>query len=119
MEEADLRGSTFKGGNFSHANLKGADCSALMLGAGGTSRFNPCNFEDARFCYADLSGAQLKDAIFAGANLSYADFTGADLRGADFTGAVMESTVLEGTQTEGAKFDRDTSNPVFKMKSDT
>ncbi len=118
LEDADLRGSSFKDTNFSHAVLKGANCAALMLGAGGTQRFNPCDFSGARLKYIDFSGAQLKDAIFTGADLSYADLSEADLRGADFTGAVMDFTNFDKAQTEGAKFDRDESRPVFQLPKD-
>ena len=116
MEEADLRGSSFKKANFGHAKLKGVNGSALMFGAGdATRRFSPCNFEGAKLRYTDLSGAQLKNAVFKDADLCYADLSGADLRDADFTDAKMTGTILEGAETEGAKIPVSTK-PVFKMK---
>lgn len=119
MAESDLRGSSFVGVNFSHAKLQNVDCGALMLGAGGTSRFNPCNFEGAIFRYTKMAGGMYKDANFKGADLSYADLSGCDLRGTDFSGAIMDNTNLDDTQTEGAIFERDKDRPVFRIPSDS
>ncbi|MCK5375127.1 MAG: pentapeptide repeat-containing protein, partial [Alphaproteobacteria bacterium] len=118
MVESDLRGTSFKGANFSHTDLEGANCSSLMLGAGGISRFNPCDFEGAVMRYAKMVRGTYKDAIFKDADLSYADLSGCDLRGADFTGAIMTNTNLDDTQTEGASFDRDESCPVFRIPTE-
>ena len=119
MEESDLRGSSFIGANLSHANLKKADCSALMLGAGGIKRFNPCIFEGAVLRYTKMEGGSYKNAIFKNADLSYADLNHCDLSGADFSGAIMHNTNLDDTITEGTTFDRDENNPVFRIPSDT
>lgn len=115
VDEADLRGSSFKGANFSHANLRKTDCSALMLGAGSINRFNPCNFEGAKMRYTDFSESNLKDANFKGADLSFANLQGCDLSSADFTGAKLFETNLDDTITEGATFDRDKDRPVFRI----
>lgn len=116
MEEADIRGSSFKNALFSHANMQKTNANALLFGAGdGTKRFSPCDFEGAKFRYTDLKKAQLKNAIFKNADLSYADLSGADLRDADFTGAIMKDAVLEGALMDGAKFDENNSKPVFRI----
>ena len=118
MEEADLRGSSFIGGNFSHAKMCKIDGSPLMFGGSGAGkRFSPCNFEKAKLRYADLSGAQLKSGVFKGADLSYANLSGADLREADFTGANVTGVNFDGAQTEGANIPQP-DKPVFKMKTD-
>ena len=115
LEEADLRGSSFKDANLSNSNLRNADCGALVLGAGGTSRFNPCNFEGAKLRYADFSGAVLKNANFKNADLSFANLSSCDLRGADFSGAKIGETNLDNTKTEGAIFDHSKDRPVFRI----
>ena len=119
MEGADLRGSSFKEANLSHAKMIGANCSSLLIGTGGAmNKFHPCDFSQARMRYAEMKGAQFKNAIFRGADLSYADLSESDLRDADFTGAIHEGTILDGAQTEGAIFDRDRSRPVFRLPAD-
>lgn len=115
MVEADLRGSSFIGCNFSHADMSSVNGTALNLGTAGTSRFKPCDFSQGRLRYAKLSCAQFKDALFVGADLSYADFSGADLRGCNFSGAVLNQTNLDDALTDGAKFDHDDSKPVFNL----
>lgn len=107
LVEADLRGSSFKNVNLSHSKLQGVNGSPLMFGSSGqTRRFSPCDFTGAKFRYSDLSGAQLRSAVFIGADLSYTNLSNADLRDADFTGASIVGMNLEGALTEGAKFDR-------------
>src|SRR5690606_33176361 len=111
-----LRGSSFKGCNFSHAQLRGANCGSLLFGEGSsTRRFSPCDFEGAKFRYSDLSKTQFKSASFRNADLSYANLSGCDLRSADFTGAILKKTNLDNCETEGAIFDKG-NNPVFRLK---
>ena len=117
-EEADFRGSSFIGANLSHSVMKNIEASPLMFGGeGGGKRFSPCNFENAKLRYTDLSGAQLKSAVFKGADLSYADLSGANLSGVDFTDANMTGVNLDGADTEGATIPQP-DKPVFQMKKD-
>jgi uncharacterized protein YjbI with pentapeptide repeats len=116
-EEADFRGSSFIGANLSHSKMKNIEASPLMFGGEGSGkRFSPCNFENAKLRYADLSGARLKSAVFKGADLSYACLAGADLREADFTGANMTGVILDDAQTEGATIPK-SDKPVFRLKA--
>jgi len=118
MEEADLRGTSFKGANLSHAKLKKVNGNALLFGVSSgenARRFNPCNFEGAKFRYADLQGGQFKNAVFRNADLSHADFTGCDLREADFTGATMVNTNTDGANLEGAKMDPKQGGRIFRI----
>ena len=45
------------------------------------------HFSSANLTNADLSGADLREAVFTNADLSNANLQGADLTEADFTGA--------------------------------
>jgi uncharacterized protein YjbI with pentapeptide repeats len=45
--------------------------------------------------FADLKGANLRDATLFGVKLSGADLTDADVAGADFTEADLEGTVFK------------------------
>ena len=115
MEEADLRGSSFIGGNFSHATLKNVDCSPLLFGTeGGSKRFSPCNFEGAIMRYADLSGAKMKSAVLKNVDLSYANLRGADLRGADLSDAILKGAKLDDAQLEDAILPLG-DKPVFRI----
>lgn len=111
MEEADLRGSSIVGGIFSHAKMRGVNCSPLMFGSGPQKRFAPTNMMSGTFRYADLREANLRNVNLKNADLSFADLRGADLReadlsGANLDGAFMDDAITDGAIMEGAKVGR-------------
>lgn len=117
MEEADLRGSSFVGARFNHANLKNSTFDPLMFGAEGVAkRFAPSIFDNASMSYADFSGCKMRAASFKNTDVSYADFTGCDLREADFSGADVTGTIFDNADTEGASIP--TGGSVFRLKAE-
>lgn len=117
-------------GDFSHADLKGADFGGAILtqvsfvGANlrdanfARAASSSVDFTNADFTGADLADAELRNATFVGvkglsaANLKgaklrwlwEADLAGAVLSDQDFTGAELYKINLEGAKLDGARF---------------
>ena len=61
----------------------------------------PAQLKKCDFLYADLSGANLRNAILWGSDLRNANFTGADITGAD-----LRAHILTGANFTGANLAR-------------
>ena len=95
LEGAKLWCEALHDTNLTGANLKAADLNAIAVE--GTT-----NFEEA-----DLSGAQMENAVIMGINCRKANFTNAilknaELRGSDFFGANFEAADMREADLEGA-----------------
>lgn len=107
MNDTNLDGLTYSGGEFRHNYMGGASLRNAHL---EEVLFQLSNLERADFSGADLSGSKfvqpaLKDAVFCNAVLDEIDLSGQDLRGVDFTGASMKNMNLRGADLRGAVFD--------------
>ena len=102
MEFSDFRGASVVGGIFSHARMRGINCSPLMFGSGLQKRFAPTNMMSSVFRYADLQDANFRNVNLKSADLSFANLRGADLREADLSGANLDGAILDDALTEGA-----------------
>jgi hypothetical protein len=119
LHETDLRGALFQG-DFSEANLRGADLSAANLAGGDLSAadlsgayLDWANLRGADLSAARLSGADLDGADLRAARLSGADLGGADLLSADLGKAYLSKTLgLTQQQVDKAKGDADTQLPA-------
>jgi hypothetical protein len=73
---------------------------------------------------ADLTDANLSDAVLRGADMSYAILSGADLSGADLTGADLTGVNLDEADLGGATWSVNTTQKFkqgsqYKMPGDT
>ena len=78
LQEAELGASSFVGGSFLLADLRGADLSKCRLDL------------------ADFRGADLRRARLHRASARWADFRGADVRGASLSSVCMDGARLQG-----------------------
>jgi Pentapeptide repeats (8 copies) len=62
----------------------------------------PAQCADTNFTGAQMSGAQLQNAVVVGANFTCTDMTGANLQSAYVTDADLGSTNLSGVRLSGA-----------------
>ena len=69
------------------------------------------NLSQANLVFADLSGADLRDANLSQANLVYADLSGADLRDANLEWANLSGANLVGANLSGAVWNDETVFP--------
>jgi uncharacterized protein YjbI with pentapeptide repeats len=96
MEEADMRGSTFKYAQLARADLTKAKlCPLVFTNPDGTQRKQRVDLSGASLRYASLRYADLRDCVLMGVDLTNAVLTGADLRRADLTGAILKGAVFE------------------------
>ncbi|MCT7951469.1 pentapeptide repeat-containing protein [Ancylothrix sp. C2] len=86
LAEVKAAGASFKGGNLSQTEWKGADLRKVVL-SGGNLEY--ADFSSASLEGAFLRGAMLRYASFRDANLVGVDLRGANLLGADFQGALF------------------------------
>ena len=89
--EQDMHGQDLSGNEFVKFDLNGFDFSQ--------SNLEGAVFNNSKLQNANLTGANLRDA------LAYAtDFTGADLSDVNFTNALLMESIFEGAKIEGADF---------------
>lgn len=93
-----LRGVNLSGAKLNNANLSGVD----LKGADFSSSFT----YQTIFNNADLTNANLSDAILINASFSYANLTGAKLLHANLTGANFDGANLTGVDLSYTYLDR-------------
>ena len=118
FDAASFAGADLHGASLAHAYLTGAVLNGANLagvksgGLLGIPQSLPASFSLSGGYlvgpYANLSGADLTDAIavndsFAHVNLTKADLSGADLSSADFEGADAAGAILKGADLTGAE----------------
>ena len=118
---ANFRGAVMEGccldycsiheADFSYAILKNANIRDAHAKTGLIDEkvWKFPGFLPARFCNADLTGADFSGSIligasFVGAILTGTKFTATNLTGADFTGATIRDTDFSGATLDGASF---------------
>lgn len=99
LPREEMAGFTLRSGNFSDANLQGADLRDASL---YQALFLRANLREAVLVKADLSQAILAYADLRGADLSNANLRHADLRDADLRDANLSGVDLRGANLEGA-----------------
>ena len=113
---AELQSADFRGADLTHArlrlvkDLRGARFDGAVLEDAHLSTAEKASAAEASFAHADLTGANLSNAVlpgtnFRGARLVGVDFRGAVLAGGDFTDADLISADLRGAALTGATFD--------------
>jgi len=108
MEEADLRGSTFKYAQMARVNLNNAKlCPLVFQNADGTKRKQRVDLSGASLRYSSLRHADLRDCILMGVDLTNAVLTGCDLRRADLTGAILKGATFKDCNLGDAIIDLD------------
>jgi uncharacterized protein YjbI with pentapeptide repeats len=85
LRNADLRGARLAGARLNGSDLRDAQLGPLLI---SPERSLACNLTGAVLKTADLSRADLRQALLVGADLSRANFTGALLKGIDVTDAI-------------------------------
>jgi hypothetical protein len=104
LERADLRGVNLRHANLRGARLRGAKLHHRPTPAKGVRLGAACspNCEGADLSHADLTNAVLAGADLRYANLTGANLTGAELRSANVAYANLTSAVLSGADFTGA-----------------
>ena len=69
--------------------------------AAGERHFSDLDDDDD--CYYDLTGADLRGAVFCGSRF-IGDFTNANLEGADFSGCPIKTSIFTGAKLANATF---------------
>jgi len=108
MEEADLRGSSYKFAQFARSNLSFAKMCPLQFEDPqnpGKKRLQRTDMSGANFRFCNILHADLRDCIFMGADLTNAIIRDCDLRRADFTGAILTGLVFENVKLDDAIID--------------
>ena len=62
------------------------------------------DLDDDDDCYYDLTGADLRGAVFCGSRF-VGDFTNANLEGADFSGCAIKTSIFTGAKLTDANFE--------------
>jgi hypothetical protein len=118
LGDADWRGADFRnasfpfGVDFKRADLRGADFSAVGIGANTSPSEPPYEagiLRQTPFADACLTGARFVDADLRGVGFSFTagqrvDFSGANLESASFRRSALGGLRLDGANTTGAKF---------------
>ncbi len=97
LHEADLRGQTLDGGDFSDADLSGAVLEGVSFS--DDVRVESCRRQGTLLARANLTGVKLGGATFRGANLAGAVLTG--ITPATFNGLDLTDTNFSGVSFAG------------------
>ncbi len=108
LQGANLTHANLKGANFSHANLTGANLEGAQL--------NHAILANIILTGAKLKGANLENAVLDdNADLSKADLSNAILERANLEGAKLNNAILTNANLSGAKLNKaDLANAVLR-----
>lgn len=106
MENADMRGSSFKYARMTRTRFHGAQlCPLYFDNEDETKRMIRTDLSGADLRFASIQNADLRDCILMGADLTRAVLKNCDLRRADLTGAILSGAILINVKLDDAIID--------------
>jgi uncharacterized protein YjbI with pentapeptide repeats len=92
---ADLRGANLNGSQGREVDFEGATVSSIST----KTTLSYAHFENARFIYTGLRGAELSKTDLTGAQFDGADLSGADFSGSNVTAAQLSTAAMMDERT--------------------